>query len=148
MSRYLADTNILLRYADTGANQHSLIMQALETLTLRQDEVVMVPQNIYEFWSVGTRPEDKNGLGWTTAKTRAVADQLVKRFPLLPDTPSVFTDWLELVTRFDVKGKQVHDAHLVAAMQTHNVGNLLTLNVKDFERYLIKPVHPEKTGEA
>ncbi len=116
MSRYLADTNVLLRYADTGANQHSLIMQALETLMLRQDEMVMVPQNIYEFWSVGTRPKDKNGLGWTTAKTRAVTDQLVKRFPLLPDMPSVFTNWLELVTRFDVRGKQVHDARLVAAM--------------------------------
>ena len=149
MPRYLIDTNILLRYADTGASQHPLIMQALETLALRRDEVVIVPQTIYEFWSVVTRPADKNGSGWTITKVSTVIDQIIKRFPLLPDVPSVFENWLELVTRFEVKGKQVHDARLVAAIQTHNVDNLLTLNIKDFERYLeIELTHPEEVNNG
>ena len=149
MPRYLMDTNILLRYADTGASQHSLIMKALETLALRQDEVVMAPQTIYEFWSVATRPADKNGLGWATTKVSTVVDQVTKRFPLLPDAPSVFENWLELVTQYDVKGKQVHDARLVAAMQTHSVRDLLTLNIKDFERYSeIEAAHPEEISKA
>ncbi len=148
MPRYLMDTNILLRYADTGAEQHPLIMEALETLALRQDEVVMVPQTIYEFWSVVTRPADKNGLGWATAKVSTVVDRVSKRFPLLPDMQGVFVNWLELVTRHDVKGKQVHDARLVAAMQTHDVKNLLTLNIKDFERYSeLEAVHPSSIEE-
>ena len=148
MPRYLIDTNILLRYADTGADQHPLIMQVLETLALRQDEVVIVPQTIYEFWSVATRPADKNGLGWATVKVSMVIDRVTKRFPLLPDIQGVFENWLELVTQHDVKGKQVHDARLVAAMQTHSVKNLLTLNIKDFERYSeIEAVQPKKVNE-
>ncbi|CAN5844501.1 hypothetical protein BH24DEI2_BH24DEI2_15760 [soil metagenome] len=148
MPRYLADTNVLLRYADTGADQHSPILRALEALTLRQDEVVIVPQTIYEFWSVATRPADKNGLGWESVEVRRVVDKLVRRFALLHDTPRVFTNWLELVTTHDVKGKQVHDARLVAAMQTHGLSNLLTLNVKDFERYPVTPVHPDDVSEG
>ena len=148
MPRYFIDTNILLRYADTGADQHQLIMQALETLTLRQDEVVIVPQTLYEFWSVATRPAANNGLGWEPTRVRTVVNQFVKRFLLLHDTPSVFTNWLELVTTHEVKGKQVHDARLVAAMQTHDLTNLLTLNVKDFERYPVTPVHPDAVSKG
>ena len=148
MSRYLMDTNILLRYADTGAGQHSLIVQALEILALRQNEVVMVPQTVYEFWSVATCPADKNGLGWTTTEVSNVIGKVIKRFLLLPDTPDIFENWLELVTRFEVKGKQVHDARIVAAMQTHNVATLLTLNTKDFARYAeIEAVHPEDISD-
>ena len=143
MSRYLIGTNILLRYADTGADQHPLVIEALETLTLRLDEIVIVPQTLYEFWSVATRPAANNGLGWEPARVWTVVNQLVKRFPLLHDTLSVFTSWLELVTIHDVKGKQVHDARLVAAMRTHSLANLLTLNVKDFERYPVTPLHSD-----
>ena len=148
MPRYLVDTNILLRYADTGAHQHPLIANALETLTLRRDEVFIVPQTLYEFWSVSTRPAANNGLGWEPAKVRTVVDQLVNRFPLLHNIPSIVTNWLELVTTHDVKGKQVHDARLVAAMQTHDLTNLLTLNVKDFERYPVTPVHPDAVSKG
>lgn len=56
-------------------------------------------------------------------------------------------DVVELVTVQGVKGKQVHDARLVAAMQTHSLGHLLTLNVKDFERYPVTPVHPDDVRE-
>ena len=46
---------------------------------------------------------------------------MTTRFTYLPDTQEVLENWLELVTRFDIKGKQVHDARLVPAIQTHNV---------------------------
>lgn len=145
MTRYLADTNVLLRYADTGAAQHALVLDALAALTLRQDEVVIVPQTIYEFWSVGTRPADKNGLGWTPARVREVVDKLIARFPIFLDTPRVFDAWLELVTRYGVQGKQVHDARLVAAMRAHEVERILTLNTADFGRYTeVRALHPSE----
>jgi len=34
-----------------------------------------------------------------------------------------------------VKAIQAHDARVVAAMHVHGIGNLLTLNVKDFRRF-------------
>ena len=127
MARYLVDTNILLRFVNVEAALYETVYNALDILIERRDEIVVVPQNFYEFWAVATRPTSSNGLGWSVQRTRAQLDTLRQRFTLLPDTPDLLTNWLELVTQHDVKGKQVHDARLVAAMQTYNVDSLLTL---------------------
>ena len=60
---------------------------------------------------------------------------------LLPETPEVFSTWLELVTTYQLSGKQVHDARLAASSKAHNVETLLTLNGDDFKRFDIKSVH-------
>lgn len=46
-----------------------------------------------------------------------------------------FTLWFDIVIRYSVQGKQVHDARLVATMLTHEVRHLLTFNTQDFQRY-------------
>ena len=40
--------------------------------------------------------------------------------------------WLELVVSHEIKGKCVHDAHLLATMKANGVTRLLTFNVADF----------------
>lgn len=79
----------------------------------------------------------------------AHAERLVRRlrvlFPLLPDTPAIFDEWLRLVVAANVSGRQVHDTRLVAVMRTHGVTHILTFNVKDFLRFQpfgIMAVHP------
>jgi predicted nucleic acid-binding protein len=42
---------------------------------------------------------------------------------------------LELVEHFNVKGKQIHDANIVATMLAYGIKRLLTFNTADFERY-------------
>jgi len=42
---------------------------------------------------------------------------------------------LELIERFSVTGKQVHDANIIATMLVHDLPTLLTHNTKDFKRY-------------
>ncbi|MCS6859946.1 MAG: hypothetical protein NZT92_06465 [Abditibacteriales bacterium] len=43
-----------------------------------------------------------------------------------------------------MRGVQVHDAYLVAAMRVHGITNLLTFNVGDFASYPgITAVHPQ-----
>jgi len=39
------------------------------------------------------------------------------------------------VVRHPTRGKQVHDANLVATMLVHGVTRLLTFNVADFRRF-------------
>jgi predicted nucleic acid-binding protein len=65
-------------------------------------------------------------------------------FTLLPETSDVLMLWLELVTNYQVHGKQVHDTKLVAIAKAHKVENLLTLNVADFKRFDLKAVHPSE----
>jgi hypothetical protein len=64
---------------------------------------------------------------------------------LLSGTEAVFQHWRNLIVKFGVKGRQVHDARLVASMLAHRVSTLLTLNTIDFARYanVITAVHPD-----
>ena len=135
MGSYLADTNLLLRLADPDSKQHAVATQALARLLGKGDEVYLTPQNFIEFWAVATRPVEANGFGWTSERTAKEVADLQERFAMLPDSPEVFTRWLELVQRLPIHGKRVHDARLVAVLQAHAVEHLITFNTSDFAAF-------------
>src|SRR2546428_8331060 len=102
MASYLSDTNLLLRMADPTSEQHAVATQALARLLSRGDEVYLTPQNLIELWAVATRPVEANGFGWTSERTSKEVTDLQERFPMLPDSPEVFTRWLDLVKRLPI----------------------------------------------
>lgn len=150
MASYLADTNLLLRLADPASPQHPIATDALARLLGQGDEVYLTPQNFIEFWAVATRPVNANGFGWTGERTAKEAADLQARFPLLPDSPEVFTRWLELVKQLPIHGKRVHDARLVAVLQAHAVEHLITFNVSDFATFssLVSLIDPRSLATA
>ena len=101
----------------------------------RSDELLIVPQNLYEFWVVATRPTSVNGLGFTAAQADLDLARLTGPFTLLSEIPAIYSEWRQLVTTHNILGKNAHDAHLVAAMLVHGVSNLLTFNDQDFARF-------------
>jgi predicted nucleic acid-binding protein len=133
--RILLDTNILLRLAQPISPHHASAVNAM--LQLEQASVVrcLVPQVVYEFWAVATRPLDANGLEMTVPQVEQSVQQALVDYPLLRDERGIFTHWLPLVSSNDVKGKNTHDARLVAAMLRHGVTHLLTFNQPDFSRF-------------
>ena len=62
----------------------------------------------------------------------------------MADSDAIFPEWERLVLQYRVSGKQAHDARLVAAMNVHNLTQLLTFNTSDFKRFTgITAVNPE-----
>jgi len=94
MARYLIDTNVLLRAADTSSAQHSTISRAIASLKENDHELLLAPQVLMEFWSVATRPLEVNGFGWLVESVRNEINKLLDLFPLLPETSAVFDEWL------------------------------------------------------
>ena len=94
--------------------------------------LTVAAQVLFEFWSVATRPVSANGLGWTVAQTHLAIDGFRTRFFVLEETPEVVDLWLDLVVSNSLKGKRIHDAHLLATMQANGVTRLLTFNTADF----------------
>lgn len=143
MTDYLLDTNIILRAVQSSAPTHALAVEAVASILAKGDNIFITPQILIEFWAVATRPIDVNGLGWSSTLTETEIQELRLQFPMLEDQPGLFPAWLQLVKQYDIQGKKVHDARLVAIMQTHNVSHLLTFNVADFQRFDgITVVHP------
>ena len=141
--RYLVDTNILLRLSKEDDPNYSLVKPATDVLIRNGIQLSYTPQNISEFWNVCTRPASHNGFGLSVQETDTRVHAIERIMTLLPDNEQVYWVWRDLVVSNGVRGVQVHDARLAAAMQVHAVSHILTLNQPDFTRYTkIKVIHP------
>jgi predicted nucleic acid-binding protein len=149
MTRYLHDTNVVMRFCNSSDVQFPIAVNAISRLLAQEDECLLTAQVLVEFWVVATRPIEVNGLGWTIEHTRSTINQLLDRFPLLEETSQIFPNWLNPVTIGKVMGKRTHDARIIATMRAHEVTHLLTFNPSDFKITLgITIVHPTEIGES
>jgi predicted nucleic acid-binding protein len=105
--------------------------------TLQQDGagLLVAPQNLIEFWAVATRPVEANGLGLSVERAAEEVTRFEAVFRLADEPPGLFRRWRQLVEDHAVKGKQAHDARLVAVMIESDLDHILTFNVDDFRRY-------------
>jgi predicted nucleic acid-binding protein len=132
---YLADTNVVIRRLVFGDPMFLLISSALSILDHAGDLVYITPQNLVEFQALATRPASANGWGMTTAQASTEARKIEAVFTMLPEIPAIYPRWRNLIDSYNVIGRQVYDARLVAVMQAHGVTNILTLDPTGFRRY-------------
>jgi predicted nucleic acid-binding protein len=122
----LLDTNVLGRMTDSADPQCLANRRAVHTLLGRGERLIVVPQNLFEFWAVATRrrgapPAGQNGLGMTPKQASQWLQFFQRRFVFLPDREELFTSWHTLVSSQGNKGVRSQDARLVAAMHTFGV---------------------------
>ena len=68
---------------------------------------------------------------------------LEHRMHILEEDYYTTQNLLELLAKFSVGGKRIHDANIVATMMVHGISHLLTHNVKDFEAFSsLITIHP------
>lgn len=131
----LLDTNILPRTSQEDHPQFAAASESVELLRTSGERLCVVPQNLYEFCGVATRPPGENGLCMAVSEVEARLARVKRLFVLLRDERGVLGEWERLVCLHDVKGKPSHDARLVAAMRRHSLDRLLTFNASHFVRY-------------
>ena len=147
--RYALDTNVLLRLSHSSHPLHGLLSECMLRLAGRDIEVCFTSQNLGEFWNVSTRPVDRNGFGLSIAEAARRFESVVRNMTLLPEIEGIYPVWLHLLKVHEVRGVQVHDAHLAAVLEVHNVLHLLTFNGDDFKRFSnVVRIHPQDVGVA
>jgi predicted nucleic acid-binding protein len=125
--------------------RHQLIGAALKELKRQETEFCFALQNTAEFWNVSTRPVERNGYGLSIAETNLRVEYIERTMTFLPDNEEVYSIWRRLVIANQVRGVQVHDAHLVAIMQAYGLTRILSLNQPDFLRYEnVQAIHPNQ----
>jgi predicted nucleic acid-binding protein len=143
----LLDTNLLIRMTRSHDPQAGVARAAVQALVERGEQLIVVPQNLYEFWAVATRrpgaaPVGQNGLGMSTAQAGQWLRFFQRRFAFLPDHERLSQLWLALVEAHQVAGFRAHDVRLVAAMQSYGITRLLTFNAADFHGLPITIIDP------
>jgi len=140
----LIDTNILLRLLQPHHPQCQLAERALAVLRNRNEVLHVAGQNLIELWAVATRPAELNGLGMTVQAAAGELATIKRLFSLLPEMAAIYEEWERVVVKYQVAGKNAHDARIVAAMNLHGVNQVLTFNVDDFARFQgILVIHPK-----
>ena len=143
----LLDTNLLARISNSAHPHCAVARRAVTVLRGRGEQLVIVPQTLYEFWAVATRkagtpPAGQNGLGMTSDQASQWLRYFQRRFTLLPDRGELLVRWHDLVATLGITGLRSYDARLVAAMQSYGMTHLLTFNGGDFKRLPATVVDP------
>jgi predicted nucleic acid-binding protein len=142
-TRYLIDSNILLRWVKPDDRDYPLVVAAIDAILADGGVLCYTSQNVAEFWNTCTRPLDQNGFALSPQETDRRARAFEDKLRLLPDSVAVHQVWRALLVSRNVSGVQVHDARLAAAMRVHGIQQILTFNERDFARYPeIQAVHP------
>lgn len=131
----LVDTNILLRLAVSTDPLFGAVDTYVNALVDSGETLCIVPQNVYEFWATASRPKAANGLGLSISECQVRVARLKLTFRFLEDRTDLFDEWESLVVAHQCHGRVSYDARLVAAMVTHGLTRLLTINVPDFARF-------------
>jgi predicted nucleic acid-binding protein len=133
--RVLLDTNVLIRLGFAPDAVQDEAKAAVAWLFTQGHVCVVVPQILYEFWVVMTRPAEQNGMGMSVQDADGAIADLSTRCRLLLDERGVYSHWRSLVLAHAVKGKSAHDARIAAAMHRHGLQYVVTFNKADFQRF-------------
>jgi predicted nucleic acid-binding protein len=128
------DTNVLIYSTVSGNPWYRQARQWLSTLQDTGMRLCVTTQILREYLVVLTREtvfEKSFGIDQALAQVGAILPALT-----VLDEPIAAADLLrELVHRYQIRGKQIHDANIVAVMLTHGIHRLVTYNRADFVRF-------------
>ncbi len=133
--RVFLDTNVLLAATDEGRGEHGRALAVLNEWPADGIALYASGQVLREYLCVATRNVGDNGLGLTQAEALTNVAALRDRLSVLDESAKGLDRLLELLGSVDCRGKQVHDANVVATMLVNGVAAIVTANDNDFRRF-------------
>lgn len=133
--RVMLDTNVLLAATDEGRAEHRNALKVVNEWAAGHTDLCTSGQVLREYLSVATRPVEQNGLGLNLTDALGNVRAIRERTTLLAEDSKVAGRLLGLLADVGCRGKQVHDANLVATMLVHGIATVVTMNLEDFSRF-------------
>ncbi len=133
-SALFIDTNILIYASIFESPFHELARNALKKAYQENRNLWISRQILREYLVVVTRPQLFTK-PLSIDKTINRIHFFQQRFKVADDVPEVTQQLIKLVENYQIGGKQIHDANIVATMKAYDIANLLTYNTSDFNRF-------------
>jgi predicted nucleic acid-binding protein len=111
---------------------HASVLSAVVKLESNGEELCCTAQSLREFWHVGTRSVESNGIGLLPADVASLIAEIRLRLTTLSENDQTFEQWLKLVTKCSIRGAACHDANHVAVALAHGVDTVLTFDIAHF----------------
>ena len=133
------DANVLVFSLLPKSPNHACAVAALAAAERGGLELWVSPQVVRELLVQLTRTGPRSsGEPVKPAVAAQYVAAILPRFRLADVNAAVAAELLSLLRTVGARGKNVHDANVVATMLVHGVGRLLPHNVKDFQCYAME----------
>ena len=128
------DTNLLVYAVSSDSPFYLSARKILEQKLKDEYELWISRQVIREYLVVMSRSEI---LLQRQSMEDVIRDfkKVIKSFSIANDTMNVTEKLYQLIEKYDVKGKNIHDANVVATMLVNGIQEIITHNIKDFRRF-------------
>lgn len=134
------DTNILI-YSN---NKDSLLCKSarekLNELKDNDNQLFISDQVIREYLVIITRPGILEKPVSSEVATQDIS-RIEKEFCILFPSQAILNKLVELINKYKIKGKRIHDTAIVAIMLANGITDILTYNVKDFQIFSEITIH-------
>jgi predicted nucleic acid-binding protein len=143
----MVDTNVLIYSTVAGNPWHQHARNWLMALHGQGAVLCASPQILREYLVVLTRGQVFEVRFAVEEAVRAV-EAFLPRLRVLDETDAAATSLRDLVRRYQVRGKHIHNANIVATMMTHGLARLATYNQKDFDfsEVMLEPIPQSLSG--
>lgn len=131
----LVDTNVLLSATTPSRPLHRAALTVLNDWPNQGMALAASPQVLREYLVVATRPVEVNGLGLSVEDALANVAAFRSRMRLIVDSEESWERLRALISRYGCRGKQIHDANVVAAALASGISKVVTANISDFARF-------------
>ena len=129
------DTNVLLTATDASRPRHRDAIRLFNEADRHGIHLAVSGQIFREYLVVATRPLEANGLGLNVGDAIANVNEFLRLTHSYDETDEVARRLRHLAVVYNLRGKVLHDANLVATMTVNGISILVTQNLDDFARF-------------
>lgn len=131
-NRFFIDTNVLLAASDQDRPTHADAVGFLESGLSGERRLFASGQVFREYLVVATRPLENNGFGLSPSDALSNLEAFGQCIQLLDESQAAARQLRQLVRRYSIRGKRIHDTNIVATMRENGLSYLKTYNQDDF----------------
>jgi predicted nucleic acid-binding protein len=134
------DTNILIYANNKDSAFCDLARHKLDNLSEIGSTLIISDQVIREYLVIMTRP---GFLEKPVSSKSALEDieRMLKEFTIIFPDQNSLENLINLVSKYEIKGKKIHDTAIVSLMFTNGIKDILTHNIDDFKSFQGITIH-------
>jgi predicted nucleic acid-binding protein len=137
------DTNILVYLTSQESPFHLRVLEKVKELIDKYE--IWISRQVLREYAVVMTNSSLLQKPLSSVEVEKDMEKWANIFRVADEIEETTINLRELIVLYDIKGKNIHDANIIATMKTYNIESLFTLDSKDFKRFReIKLIQIEK----
>ena len=142
------DTNILVYLSNEESLFHEAALESFRSVVEKCD--IWISRQVLREYAVVMSRQEFYGRTLTPEEIAADIAKWEKSFNVIDETKEITDNLKNLLVKYDLKGKRIHDANIVASMLKFSIPLIFTFNVSDFQAFeeiQIMKAQPQSDGD-